>query len=226
MRLILASLIVALASPAFALKFSFNGEEVTKIIETYSKATGQKFVIDPGVRGKGTVTAADDVSNEEAFNLLSSMLALNGYAISKQGDTWVVLNARNIQRNLIEVVNTLPPLKPERMVTYAITLKHVPVEQVNRELRILPSKDGEMSIFTKTNQIFISDWTSNLHRIDKILAELDRPVDPKTAKIVEASEKENKSRREARAKMESGAEPGPRGKGPKPPPPPAPGHDD
>lgn len=225
MRLILASLIVVMASPAFALKFSFNGEEITKIIDVYSKATNQRFVIDPGVRGKGTVTAADDVTNEEAFNLLSSMLALNGYAISKQGDTWVVLNARNIQRGLIEVVNTLPALKPERMVTYAITLKYMPVEQVNRELRILPSKDGEMSVFTKTNQIFISDWTSNLHRIDKILAELDRPVDAKIAKIVDAAEREGKARREANAKREREEGPMPRGpKGPKLPPPP--GHDD
>lgn len=218
MRLILASLIVALSIPAFAgIKFSFANEELTKMIDTYSKATNQRFVVDPGVRGKGTITAADDVTPEEAFNLLSSALALNGFAVSKQDGTWIVQNARNIQRNLIEVVNTLPSLKPERMVTYAITLKNVPVDVVNREVRILPSKDGEMSVFTRTNQIFITDYTSNLHRIDKILTELDRPADAKVAKLVAAAEKENKERMKNAPRLETGP------KGHKPPPPPVAG---
>lgn len=169
---------------AFAsMKFSFSNADLEKIIETYSKASGQKFVVDPGVRGKATITASDNVSQEEAFELLSSALAVNGYAISKQGNTMVVKNARTIQRDLIEISTTLPALKPERMVTYIMTLKHIPAATINRELRILPSKDGEMSVYPQGNQIIMTDWVSNLHRIDTLLKEIDRPTDPKLAKL-------------------------------------------
>lgn len=169
-----------------ALNFNFNNEEIAKMVESYSKATKQKFVIDPSVRGKATITAADDVPAEEAFNLLSTALAVNGYAISKQGDTMVIRNARNIQRDLIETSTELPTLKPERMATWVVHLKNVPVELVNREIRIFPSKDGEMSIFQSRNQLIISDYTSNLHRIAAILKEIDIPVDAKVAKVIEA----------------------------------------
>lgn len=176
MKVALIFCAVVSSLPAWAgFKFSFSNEELSKIIETYSRATGQKFVIDPGVRGKATITSADNVSNEEAFNLLSSSLAINGYAISTQGDTMIIKNARNIQRDLVETVRTLPALKPERMITYIRTMKNVPATTINRDLRILPSKDGELSVFDATNQIIMTDWISNLYRVESILKEVDIP---------------------------------------------------
>lgn len=186
--LILALLLTPVLASA-QVKFSYNNEEISKIIEGYSKISKQKFIIDPGVRGKATITASDDVSVEEAFNLLSSALALNGYGISKQGDVMTVRNARNLSRDLIETHTTLPALKPERMVTYIFTLKNIPASQVNRELRILPSKDGEMSIYDARNQIIMSDWVSNIHRVDALMKQIDQPLDPKLAKVIEEGRK-------------------------------------
>lgn len=97
------------------IKMYFPKEDILKIIEMYSKATGQKFVIDPSVRGQVSILVQEPVSSEEAFNQLSSALALNGFAISKQDDTMIIQNARSAQRNLIEVNTTLPSLKPQRM---------------------------------------------------------------------------------------------------------------
>jgi len=172
------------------IKMYYNNEEITKIIEVYSKASGQKFIVDPGVRGKVSIFLQDAVTVEEAFNHLSSALALNGFAISKQGDTMVVKNARAIQRDLIEVSTQLPNLKPERMYTWVYTLKHVPASSVNRDLRIITSRDGEMSVNPSLNQLVITDWVSNLNRVADLLKEVDKPVDPAVAKLVEASKKD------------------------------------
>ncbi|MGE0634184.1 MAG: hypothetical protein AB7O96_17345 [Pseudobdellovibrionaceae bacterium] len=171
------------ANAAETLKFAFNNEEVTKIIETYAKASGEKFVVDAGVRGKASIFNSEPVTLKEAFNLLSSALATNGYAIAKRDDEFLVMSARNVQRNLTEVTKTLPSLRPERMVTYILSPKNTSVSAVNRDLRILPSRDGELSVFPSTNSIIITDWTSNLHRIHNILMELDKPTDPKVQKF-------------------------------------------
>ncbi len=120
MRSIVAFLIVFSVNSASAqekIKMTFRNEELSKIIEVYSKASGQKFVVDSSVRGKVSIFLPEPVSYEEAFNQLSSALALNSFAISRQGDTMIVTGARNIQRNLIEVSTELPSLKPERMYT-------------------------------------------------------------------------------------------------------------
>lgn len=194
-KFLAAFLISIVALPAFSqtMKFSFKDDDLTNIIATYSKATKQTFVVDPGVRGKGTILSADNVSQEEAFNLLSSALAMQSYAIIKQGDTMLVKSARQVQRDLIETTATLPALKPERMVTYVRTLKNVSASTLNNELRIIPSRDGEMSVFSPSNQLIISDWTSNLHRIDTLLATLDVPPSA-TAQKFEAERKAQRAR--------------------------------
>ncbi len=192
MVIILTFSLLSFAETNSKMKMYFNNEDLIKIIEQYSKASGQKFVIDPGVRGKISIFLQDPVTLDEAFNQMSSALAINGYAISKQGDTMIIKSARNIQRDLIEVSTQRPTLKPERMYSWVYTFKNISAEQVNRDLRILPSKDGEMSVNSATNQVIFTDWSANLNRIGDLLAELDKKVDPEVAKIVETNKKSNK----------------------------------
>lgn len=195
LSVILISFSVSFAQAEDRIKMYYNNEELTKVIEVYSKASGQKFVVDPSVRGKISIFLQQPISIEEAFNQLSSALAVNGFAISKQGDTMVIKAARNIQRDLIEVSTEKPSLKPERMYTWIYTVKNLSVERINRDLRILVSRDGEMSVYPSTNQLIICDWTSNLNRVAELIKELDKPLDPATAKIVEASKKEREATR-------------------------------
>lgn len=120
---------------------------------------------------------------------------MNGFAISKQGDTMVVKNARNIQRDLIEVSTEKPSLKPERLYTWIYTFKNVPAGAVMKDLRILLSSNGEVVVNENANQLIFSDWVSNLNRVSEILKEIDKNVDPATAKLVEISKKERDSRK-------------------------------
>lgn len=185
-RYLIASVLLFSGFPVSAaneIKFNFVDQSLTKIVEEYSKASGQNFVVDPGVRGKATILVKGNISLQEAFNHLSSALAMNGYAISKQENTMVIKSARNIQRDLIDVTSEMPALKPERMHTWIYQAKNLSVSMLNRDLRIMSSKDGEMSALSATNQLIFSDWTSNLHRIAKILEALDKPVDPAIAKL-------------------------------------------
>jgi type II secretory pathway component GspD/PulD (secretin) len=171
------------------MKMNFNNEEITKIIEAYSKASEQTFIIDPGVRGRVSIINAESVELAEAYNQLSSALALNGYGISKQENTFIVRPARNIQRDLIEVTSEVPALKPERMVSWIVTFKNMSAKNVIREMRNLTSKDGEISMNAQSNQIVITDWSSNLNKIAELFKQLDKPADPKLSKLIEQNKK-------------------------------------
>jgi general secretion pathway protein D len=194
LTLILAIFTVSLSQAENKIKMYYKNEDLTKIIEFYSKVSGQKFVVDATVRGKISLYLQEPVSIEEAFNQLSSALALNGYAISKQGDTMVISAARNIQRDLIEVSTERPVLKPQRLYTWIYNVRHLPADRINREFRILPSKEGEMSVSTNTNQLIFTDWVSNINRVAELLKEIDKPLDTETAKLVEASKNQSKAR--------------------------------
>lgn len=184
MKFLTAALLLISVSFAQAkdetMKMYYNNVSIVKIIEDYSKATGQKFVVDSNLKGTSSIFIQDPVSHEEAFNQLSTALALNGYAISKRDDTMVVAAARNIQRDLIEVGTERPALKPERMYTWVYNVKNTTADTINRDLRIMTSKDGEFSVYVPNNQIIFSDWTSNLNRVADLLKQID--VKPTTVK--------------------------------------------
>ncbi|MCB0362272.1 MAG: general secretion pathway protein GspD [Bdellovibrionales bacterium] len=156
------------------IKMSFENEDLSKIVSFYSKSSGQKFIFSSQLGGKATIINREPVSVEQAFDQLSSALAVNGYAISRQGDTMIIESARNTQRSLLEVSEELPPLKPERMFTWVYNPKFVNAGNIFKHLRVLPSKDGEMVALDSNNQLIFTDWTSNLHRIAALLDKVDR----------------------------------------------------
>ena len=168
------------SAPAKTMKFHFQNAEITDIIASYAKASGQKFIVDPSVRGKASILNPKETSLTEAFALLSSALAVNNFAISEQGDTMVVQSARNTQRSLVPLYKELPDLKPERMATMVFELKYASAEEVNKRLRILPSRDGELTPYEPSNKIFVTDWVSNIHRIAAIINEIDQPAQDTT----------------------------------------------
>lgn len=162
--------------------FNFNNGELSTVIEKYSKATGQRFAVDPQVRGKTTILNPSPISRDEAYNFLSLALARNGFAIvrqpgnAQQQEVLEVVSSRNAQRSGIEVVTQLPDPRPERMITYVRALKNAKAGDVNKEVRILSSKDGEMVPNARTNELIFTDWVSNLYRIEKVLAQIDQKV--------------------------------------------------
>lgn len=193
------AVVLFLSSFAFAqekIKMNSNNEEVTKMIETYSKATGQKFIIDSTVRGKATVFNSEEVTYEEAFNIISEVLALNGFAMIKKDNVYVVRNARSAQRDGIEVYTTLPKAKPERMATWVVTLKTVSAAEIRSQMgRLLNSSYGELEANLKTNQLIVTDFTSSINRIAEMIKEIDQPLKPGLEKIVAQAEKERAARR-------------------------------
>jgi type II secretory pathway component GspD/PulD (secretin) len=194
MRITIAVLVsLFLSTMAWAestINFNYRDAEMSKVLEDYAKASGQKFIIDPSTRGKVTIINKDPITVAEAFNQLSSAMALNGCGISTQEDKMIVQQARSVQRNLLEVTTDLPSIHPTRMLTWVVNLKYVSADEVNRQLRILTSKDGELVPFAHSNQLFITDWTPNLVRISRILKTLDIPAGKALAKTTKPDKPE------------------------------------
>lgn len=155
--------------------FDFPNVEITDVIKAISELTGKNFIIDPGVRGKITIIAPTKITVAEAYKAFLSALAINGFTVVPSGSFLKVKSARNAQRDNIETFSGAYYPNSDQMITRIIHLKHISASQVNRDLRILPSKDGEMNIYEPTNSIIISDYGSNIDRVMKIISQLDVP---------------------------------------------------
>lgn len=176
-----------LAAAERPFSFSFHEVPLTKVIELYSQQTGQKFVIDSSLASniKVTIVEPGKVSTKEAFNLLSASLALSGVAISNRDGTFVLASVKSTERSFIPVVNDLPTLQPERLVTWVVTLKYADAANILSQVRILPSKDGEMQAYGQ-NRLMFTDWVSNLYRIKELINQLDKPQEIRESKPPES----------------------------------------
>lgn len=186
MRILLAAFLISSQCFAAAIEkpfaFTFKEASLSKVIEYYSAHTGQKFVLDSSVASnvKVTILGTSKVRAKEAFNLLSASLALSGVAISDRDGTMVLASARNMQRSYIPVVTTLPPLQPEKMVTWIVNLKNADANQISQQVRIMTSKDGELVAYG-SNRLLVTDWVSSLYRMKDLIDQLDRAPQTKAS---------------------------------------------
>jgi general secretion pathway protein D len=155
--------------------FDFPNADITDLVKVMSELTGKNFIIDPGVRGKISIVAPSKVTVAEAYKAFLSALSINGFAVVPTGKFWKIRSARNAQRDGIETYSGNYYPNSDQMITRIIHLKHINADLVNRELRMLQSKDGEIAPYSPTNSLIISDYGSNIERIMKILSQLDIP---------------------------------------------------
>lgn len=72
------------------MKLDFRNANVDSVIALYSKASGINIVKDPALTGPITVTSATAIPLDEAFQILSTVLSLKGYSMSKEGNLLVI----------------------------------------------------------------------------------------------------------------------------------------
>jgi len=158
------------------IKMNFVNEDIPMIIEHYAKESGTRFIVDSTVRGKISIFNQEKVTLEEAYNQLSEALAINGFAILKKEDYSIIRNARSVQRDGIDVyINEVPSLRPQRMATWVVTLKNIPVRELQQNVgRLLNSMYGEMQVYPEKNQLVVTDFTSSINRIAKMVLEMDK----------------------------------------------------
>lgn len=155
--------------------FDFPNVDITDIIKAISELTGKNFIIDSTVRGKITIVAPSKITVAEAYKAFLSALAINGFTIVPSGGFLKIRNARAAQRDNIDTYSGTYYPNTDQMITKIIHLKHISAETVQQQLRLLTSSYGEMSPFSSTNSLIISDFGANIDRVMKILNQLDVP---------------------------------------------------
>lgn len=155
--------------------FDYNNAELTDVIKAIGELTGKNFIYDSSVRGKITIIAPTKITVAEAYKAFLSALAFNGFSVVPGDGFYKIKNSREAQKDNIETYTGSYYPTSDQMITRIIHLKHIQAEQIQRELRQLTSKVGDIQTFTSTNSLIISDYGSTVDRIMKIMAQLDVP---------------------------------------------------
>ena len=161
--------------PQIIESFDYPNADIVEVAKAISELTGKNFIIDPNVRGKINIIAPTKITVAEAYKAFLSALAINAFAVVPSGSFLKIRPARNAQRDNVETYTGEYYPDFDQMITRIIHLKYISADEISKNLRILPSKDGEITPYPQTNSLILTDYGSNVNRVMKILEMLDRP---------------------------------------------------
>jgi general secretion pathway protein D len=153
--------------------FQFENAEVDEVVKVFARETNQKFIVDSGIKAKVNIFSSKPVEEDEAFHMLSKSLATKGIGLVRHGELWIVKQAKQLQKDMLPVVTSLPDPIPERMLNLVVSLKYISSDLFTRKMKTLLSKEGSANAVAE-NKIIITDWVSNLFQIQALLNEVDK----------------------------------------------------
>jgi general secretion pathway protein D len=171
--------------PAFAQAQGQNGAalnfvnaDMESVIKAIGHYTGMTFVVDPRVKGTLTLVSERPLSKAQAFELLTSQLRLQGYAVvTADGFAKVVPEAEaKLQSSPTQVGVGGSRARGDQIATQIYHLQHESAANLTAVLRPLISPNNSIMADPGNNSLVITDYADNLRRLSRIIAALDAPA--------------------------------------------------
>lgn len=189
LALLMTALIVLLSTQvakAESYNIDMRGADIDTLIQTVSQVTGKKFVLDSEVAGKKvTVIGNTEVESEDLYEVLLSVLSVNGMTVVETGKVTKVITSNKSKYQSMpfftesELESKSEGLKPDAFITTVVSAKHVPVSNLVPILRPMVSPTGHMQSFMPSNSLLVADSVSNVKKIVMIVRSMDLPDDDK-----------------------------------------------
>ncbi len=172
----LGLLFTSLQAHAEEVTLNFADADLVAVINSVSQITGKNFIIDPRVKGKVTVVSSKPLNEAEVYNVFLSILQVHGFA------TVPTANAIKIIPDATAKQSSTPSSAASRspgdqLITRVLSIKHINAAQLVPILRPLVAQQGHLAAYPTTNVLIISDRASNILRIDRIIAQMDKEID-------------------------------------------------
>ena len=174
--LCLGLLFTSLQAWAEEVTLNFSDADLVAVINSVSQITGKNFIIDPRVKGKVTVVSSKPLNETEVYNVFLSILQVHGFAtVPTEYAIKIIPDATAKQSSTPSGAASGNP--GDQLITRVLSIKHINAAQLVPILRPLVAQQGHLAAYPTTNMLIISDRASNILRIDRIIAQMDKELD-------------------------------------------------
>jgi len=159
---------------------NFDQVDIRVMLKTITDITGINFIVDDSIRGTVTMMSPTKIHLGEIYEVLESILDVQGYAAVPAGSgnlVKIVPRVEAVKRNLQVRIGSNPSEIPKNdsLVTQIIRLKYADATEVSQIVKPLLTTGLHMATYPRTNSILVTDTSSNIHHIAKIIHNLDVP---------------------------------------------------
>ncbi|HQL62571.1 MAG TPA: secretin N-terminal domain-containing protein [bacterium] len=161
------------------IRLNFRGASLDTVLDYFSQAVGFAIVKQVNVEAEVDVVSRQPLTQEEAVDLLNTVLYEKGYAAIRRGRTLVIVKREEAKQKDIpvqtgNVAEAIP--RTDEMVTQIVPVRYVDAVKLIENLQpLLPSYAG-MSANESSNAVIITDTQNNVHRMVKIIESLDTSI--------------------------------------------------
>lgn len=152
---------------------NFENADIQSVIKAISLLSGKNFVIDPRVKGTVNIVSDKPISKANSYKVLEAALRMQGFACVESDGVIKVL-PESVAKTF--GMRTLSTNKShhlgDQVVTKIYVLQHGSAIQLVNALRPLISPNNSISVYQNSNAIIVTDYASNIDRINKIVADL------------------------------------------------------
>ena len=164
----------AIAAPDEKVSLNFVNADIEEVVKAVSHITGRNFVVDPRVKGTINIISSTPVSAPLAYDILLSTLRMQGFAAVEAGGVTKVMPEADAK---LYVSNTQDRRgSGENLVTRVYVLKYESAAQLVPVLRPLIAPNNIVVAYPASNTLVVTDYASNLKRIEQIVNAIDQPA--------------------------------------------------
>ena len=168
----------------------FDKVDIEKLVQTVSDATCRTFILPENVRGKISIIGPEngrvEVDADQFYAAFLAALDANGLSVYQHGRFLKIVDKRAAKQNPIPTL--VDPdatyTTNEQMITKLFRIKNVEVEPLRGVLQQLVSKDGD-TIPYPPDIVIINDVGSNVHRLERIIDQLDTRAASDEVRIIQ-----------------------------------------
>lgn len=172
----LSSYYNGIKNPDEMISLNFDQVDIRVMIKTIGDITGINFVVDDSVTGTVTVMLPTKIRLGDIHKVLEAVLEVKGYAaVPSGGLVKIVPAAKAIKQNVNVRFGADPDEIPENdtIVTQVIPLSYADVAEVSTIVKGMLPSTAYIATYPKTNSILITDISSNIHRVARVIRKLD-----------------------------------------------------
>ena len=157
---------------------NFANTDIEGVVKVVGEITGKNFVLDPRVKGTVNVVSAKPIPRGQVYAVFLSALRLQGFAaVEERGVTMILPEIEaKFYRGTTDAQGK-PRGRDDVVQTQVFTLQHQPAAQMVAVLRPLIPANNAITAYANSNTLVITDYASNLQRIQQVIEAVDQPDD-------------------------------------------------
>ena len=165
------------------INLSFNNADVEAVISTVARATNRTIVVDPKVRGKISLSSSQALTPDQAIDSLSTALRMNGFALVNTAGGYRVVTEADAKLQSSQTYTSTTGVTGDQIITRVFQLNFESAANVVAIIRPLVSPNNTINALPGNNSILVTDYASNIGRIEKIIQSVDNPTSTKVETI-------------------------------------------